>query len=161
MDGRENDIKESYPEIEIIPSAERIKMIRQREHLILQLVKMGFKQLASDTPAKTAECVLLLKDCAQGKKRMGVRIFIPEENDHLLMALLGDADENAAVARAVNAGGYFSAVKDGDKEDPKVLGDNYDVTMIREPEVTSTRIQYMSLGSSNRIWALIRKVFTG
>ena len=149
--------RESDPEIEIIPPLERIKLIRQREHLILLLVKMGFKQLSTNPAAKPLECILLLKDGAQGNEQSGVRISIPQENNHIQIALLGnDADENAAIIFAINAGGCFSATKD--TQEQGVIGDYYNVTMIREPEVTSTKIKYMSLGTTNRIWALIKRV---
>lgn len=154
-----NDKRESNPEITVTPSPERTNLMRQRESLILFLVKMGFRQLTSDTTVKPMECVFMLKDSAQGKEKMGVRIFIPEEDDHLRMALLGNTDENSAIVRAINEHGFFSATKD--IQERGAIGENYDVTMVREPEVTKTKIKYMSLGTSNRIWALIKRVITG
>jgi|GEM_PF-4378635 len=160
MSDRNNELRETDPEIVITPPApERTKLIRQREHLTLILVKMGFKQLATDTAAKSMECVLLLKDSVNGNNKIGVRIFIPQEDDFLQMALLGNEDENAAIVRSINEGGYFNAAK-GNQE-REVIGEYYNVTMTDEPPATSTKIKYMSLGTTNRVWALLKRIIGG
>lgn len=157
-----NELRETDPEIQNIPPApERTKLIRQREHLTLILVKLGFRQLVSDNASGSIECVLLLKDCAQGNEKIGVRIFIPYEDDYLQMALLGKDDENDAIVRLINEGGYFRAEK-GNQE-RGMIGEYYNVTMTNEPPATSTKIKTMSLraGTSSRILALLKRVILG
>ncbi len=160
MSERGSDKYDSNPETQIIPATDRLKLIRQREQLILRSGKMGSKQLADDA-AMSKECVLLLRDGAQGNQVGGVRIYLPEANDHLLLALFGNEDENAEIVRSINDSGYFSGERDN--QEGKAIGEYYNVTMTDEPPATSTKIKTMSLrmGTSNRILALIRQALFG
>jgi hypothetical protein len=156
-----NERRDSDPEIEVIPAPERIKLIRQRDQLTKILGKMGFRQLVTDDADMQEGCVFLMKDGTQGNQMGGLRIFIPESNDHLQMALFSNEEKNAEIVRAINDSGYFRAEKD-DLEG-SVIGEYFNVTMIKEPPVTSTKIKIFEFrtGTTNRILALLRQVFFG
>jgi len=139
------------------PSAK--KMAEQCGHLTRFLVSQGFTLTSSKSPEYPREFIFLMKDSPEGKEKMGIRIFTPQGAPYLQLTMFGSDEENGSIVDLINASGNFTAIKE--EQDKGVIGEYYNVTMIKEPPGMFGRITFLSEGTTNRIWALLKKVITG